>query len=110
MCIKALGDTEMKRRFICLCTAAVIPAVFAQSPGTFTPTGSMISPRYGHTATLLLNGKVLLAGGRDANASTLVSAEIYDPETGTFGPTGQFTVNPGCRQRLCSQTAKHWSA
>jgi len=72
-------------------TAASI--TLAQSPGTFTPTGSMITPRHGHTATLLLNGKVLIAGGRDANESTLVSAEIYDPETGTFSSTGHFTVN-----------------
>jgi hypothetical protein len=65
----------------------------AQAPGTFTRTGSMITPRYGHTATLLLNGKVLIAGGWDANDSALVSAEIYDPETETFSSTGHFTVN-----------------
>lgn len=64
-----------------------------QEPGTFTRTGSMIIPRHGHTATLLFNGKVLIAGGRDAHASSPVTAEIYDPETGTFSATGSFTVN-----------------
>ena len=82
----------MKSRLVLLCIGAAIPAVFAQLPGTFAPTGSMITPRYRHTATLLLNGKVLIAGGRDANSSTLVSAEIYDPETGTFSATGSFSV------------------
>jgi hypothetical protein len=64
----------------------------AQSPGTFSSTGSMTTTRVGHTAILLLNGKVLIAGGWGPNNSILASAEIYDPQTGTFSSTGDMTI------------------
>ena len=47
--------------------------------GTWVPTGSMLQARSGHTATLLANGKVLVAGGSDADGNWLASAELYDP-------------------------------
>jgi uncharacterized protein (TIGR03437 family) len=61
-------------------------AALAQSPGTFTPTGSMTITRSGYTATLLPGGKVLFAGGNTA------TAELYDPATGTFTRTGDMTT------------------
>jgi hypothetical protein len=65
--------------------------VAAQSTGTFTPTGNMNVPRFSHTATLLTNGKVLIAGGISAPGKFLSSAELYDPATGAFTPTGDMT-------------------
>jgi hypothetical protein len=57
----------------------------------FLLTGSMATPRRFHTATLLPNGKVLVAGGQNADAP-VASAELYDPSSGTFSATGNMTV------------------
>ena len=60
--------------------------------GTFTATGSMQTPREGHTATLLRDGRVLVAGGSDNGVHTLDSAEIYDPRSGAWHFAGHMTV------------------
>ena len=63
----------------------------AQTALAWTATGSMIETRYGHTATLLPDGKVLVAGGypcSDCSADPLASAELYDPSTGLWTATG----------------------
>ena len=50
--------------------------------------GQPATARYAHTATLLPNGKVLVAGGLDSNFNHLASAELYDPASGTWTATG----------------------
>ena len=51
--------------------------VFDPSTGAWTATGAMWRERREHTATLLHDGTVLVAGGQ--TGSPLDSAEVYDP-------------------------------
>ena len=72
--------------------------LYDPATGTFTPlVPSMINPRYYHTATLLRNGKVLLAGGQGTGGQILTEAELYDPVatsfTNSFAATGSMMVN-----------------
>jgi hypothetical protein len=62
--------------------------VLAQASGTWTNTGTLNTPRNGHTATLLANGQVLVAGGASSNGTILASAELYDPATDKWTITG----------------------
>jgi len=60
--------------------------------GNFALTGSLNTARAGHTETLLINGKVLIAGGFINNVGPTASAELYDPGTGTFAATGSLST------------------
>jgi hypothetical protein len=62
--------------------------LYDPATSSFTVTGSMTSVRAGHTATLLPDGRVLIAGGGDGTCCPPTTAELYDPSTGTFSPTG----------------------
>jgi hypothetical protein len=81
--------------------------VYNPAIGEFVATGSMSIARRNQTATLLPDGRVLIVGGEDlirgigkldlnntSDLSSLVSAEIYDPTTGSFSPTGSMVATP----------------
>src|SRR5438552_629043 len=88
------GWLPLRSAFLLLSTAAALlgaPLDTHGGPVNFVITGSLATARNGHTATLLPNGKVLIAGGRNGN-SGLASAELYDPASGTWTATGSLAT------------------
>ncbi len=64
--------------------------VYDPASGLFTPLAdSMGDARIWPSTALLPDGNVLIAGGQ--NATSLSSAELFDPDAGAFQPTGSMT-------------------
>ena len=78
--------------------------LYDPATGMWTATGSMATARYFHTATLLPNGQVLVAGG--ITAFTLASAELYDPATGMWTATGSHDL---CTPMAHGDVAAEWA-
>jgi hypothetical protein len=56
--------------------------------------GAMQHPRTAHSATRLIDGRVLLVGGVDENGAVVATADLWNPLTGTCTPTASL---PGPR-------------
>src|SRR5262249_32925752 len=65
--------------------------LYTASSGTWAFTGSLNTPRDYHSAALLANAKVLVAGGGNYNGN-LTSAELYTPATGQWTATGSMST------------------
>jgi hypothetical protein len=70
--------------------------IYDPTTNSFNNTGSLNTGRSGHIATLLTDGRILIAGGTDNTDPSVGictdSAELYDPTAGTFSRTGNMTV------------------
>jgi Galactose oxidase, central domain len=71
-------------------SSIVSAEVFDAATLKFRPTGPMHHARIAHTATLLSDGRVLVAGGRGSEVNSI--AELYDPKMGTFHETGRMVT------------------
>src|SRR5438132_4599092 len=91
---RALGQRDASKR-----SSDVEIPLLKQQPAPLAPavcsswtlTGSLNTACEEHTATLLPNGMVLVAGGVD-NGGTLASAELYDPANGSWTATGSLNT------------------
>jgi hypothetical protein len=76
-----------------LIAAAPTAELYDPATGTFSLTGGMTIPCgsvYGHTATVLMNDPVLVAGGAN-DCERFADAELYDAGAGAFAATGTMT-------------------
>src|SRR5206468_2561525 len=64
----------------------------AEASWSWRVTHSLNTARYYHTATLLQNGMVLVAGGYDSNLNVSATVELYDPASGTWTATGSLNT------------------
>ncbi|HEX5590039.1 MAG TPA: kelch repeat-containing protein [Candidatus Limnocylindrales bacterium] len=62
--------------------------IWDPATGAFRETGWMASPRVGHTATMLADGRVLITGGTGPGGAQ-ATAELWDPATEEFSPAGE---------------------
>ena len=81
--------------FVLIIVLVIAGELVAMAMGQFhypvTLTGPMVAARTGHTASLLPDGRVLIAGGQNGSGP-LASAELFDPKTGTFRATGSMAA------------------
>ena len=85
--------------------------LFEPSTGAWSPAASMSIDRAGHTVVLLPGGQALVAGGYSGGWGVcnddLASAEIYDPNTDTWSPTGSMKR---ARANHTATTASEWTS
>lgn len=75
-------------------------------PGAYVRVGDLNVARSGETATLLPNGKVLVAGGIDVSGNALSSTEIFDPQTNLFQMGPNMTSVRGVNAAILMKNGK----
>lgn len=84
----SLGTTSISAK-VGSATQSVSLAIVSN---TWTPGASLLHARYAHTATLLDNGKLLVAGGFVGAGAVTATTEIYDFATDTWTPAASLSI------------------
>jgi hypothetical protein len=86
---RPLAQASILALSVVLAAIALAPRTTPPITGRVVSTGSPVAARFSHTATLLPNNQVLIAGGMERNGVWLDSAELYDPASGRFTSVGK---------------------
>ena len=90
---KSENSLNTSTAFVALLICCIGTFGHAEAADTWSPTGSMITGRHHHAATLLSDLRhVLVTGGLGENDSITASAEIYDSATGTWSPAAPMST------------------
>ena len=88
--------SKISKFFVCTLITTAMVFVTSCGGGSDTIVGPNISEgRWGHTATKLTDGKVLIVGGQAKPSKTLDSAEIFAPVSSTFASAGKMSTKRG---------------
>ncbi len=85
---EATPSAGVTKRYHCEDGAAALTEIYDPTNDSWGKSSSLLTPRWGHTATLLDDGRVLVTGGTN-NYSSVVESEIFDPDTETWVSAGQ---------------------
>lgn len=86
--------------------APILLSGFTEHCPWCAPVATMTTPRATHSATLLPDGDVLVAGGMTHNSEYLATAELYHSRTRTFSPTGSMPAPRGGHTATLLRTGK----
>jgi hypothetical protein len=87
-----MGTNLIRTMRVASCLSLVAFTLGSAWAASSTTTGSLLVGRYAHSATLLADGRVLVAGGVGTDGTILAEAEIYDPATGIWTQTGSMAA------------------
>jgi N-acetylneuraminic acid mutarotase len=88
--VLVVGGYSMFPEF--LATSEIYDPATDPATGSWTNTSPLSVAREYHTATLLPNGKALIAGGWDSNSIPLANVDVYNPASGTWTATQPLNI------------------